>query len=101
MEYRNIQNEADYHSLLNCGMFFEFHPELKGNWDEDKIVILEEELANLKQRYIHCNVNSETITNIKNILKDVNRRYATNLMFTIENTTLTIKERPPTITFRM
>ena len=26
----------DYVKLLGSGMFFEFHPELSGNWDDDK-----------------------------------------------------------------
>lgn len=28
--------ESDYYLLLKSGMFWEFHPELSGNYDEDK-----------------------------------------------------------------
>lgn len=37
--YEQIKNKSDYESVLNSGMFFEFHPELSGNWDEDKKAI--------------------------------------------------------------
>jgi hypothetical protein len=36
LKYRNINTEDKYLSLLNSGMFFEFHPELSGNWEVDK-----------------------------------------------------------------
>lgn len=28
--------KAEYESLLKSGMFWEFHPELTGEWDKDK-----------------------------------------------------------------
>ena len=37
--YRNIKTKENYISLLNSGMFWEFHPELTGNWDLDESVI--------------------------------------------------------------
>ena len=37
--YRNIKTEENYMSLLKSGMFWEFHPELTGNWDLDEPVI--------------------------------------------------------------
>jgi hypothetical protein len=39
-KYKNIQTKENYLSLLNSGMFFEFHPELSGWWDADKSIIL-------------------------------------------------------------
>ena len=37
--YRNIKTKDNYMSLLNSGMFWEFHPELTGNWYLDEPVI--------------------------------------------------------------
>lgn len=37
--YRNIETEENYMSLLNSGMFWEFHPELTGSWYLDEPVI--------------------------------------------------------------
>ena len=37
--YRNIKTEENYMSLLKSGMFWEFHPELTGNWCLDESVI--------------------------------------------------------------
>ena len=37
--YRNIKTKDNYMSLLNSGMFWEFHPELSGNWDIDRCVV--------------------------------------------------------------
>ena len=39
-KYKQIQTENNYLKLLKSGMFFEFHPELTGNWKEDKKIIL-------------------------------------------------------------
>lgn len=38
-QYKNIKTKEDYYSLLNSGMFWEFHPELSGDWEKDKLVI--------------------------------------------------------------
>lgn len=35
-KYRYIIEKENYDKLLNSGMFFEFYPELTGNWEEDK-----------------------------------------------------------------
>lgn len=34
-----IKNKKEYNLLLNSGMFWEFHPELTGQWDSDKYEI--------------------------------------------------------------
>ncbi len=39
MEYQNIKTKENYDKLLKSGMFWEFHPELTGNWNKDKEVI--------------------------------------------------------------
>ena len=39
-KYKQIQTESNYLKVLKSGMFFEFHPELTGNWEEDKKIIL-------------------------------------------------------------
>jgi phenylalanyl-tRNA synthetase beta subunit len=39
-DYRHIQKKEDYTKLLESGMFWELHPELTGNWEVDKAVIL-------------------------------------------------------------
>lgn len=40
--YERIKIKEDYDMLLKSGMFFEFHPELSGNWEKDKNIILYE-----------------------------------------------------------
>jgi N6-adenosine-specific RNA methylase IME4 len=37
--YRNIKTEKNYLSLLKSGMFWEFHPELTGDWEQDRLLI--------------------------------------------------------------
>lgn len=37
--YKNIKTEENYNKLLNSGMFWEFHPELSGDWKKDKQLI--------------------------------------------------------------
>ena len=37
--YRKIKTEENYMLLLKSGMFWEFHPELTGNWYLDEPVI--------------------------------------------------------------
>lgn len=32
-----MKAREDYNTLLNSGMFWEFHPELTGNWKEDRL----------------------------------------------------------------
>ena len=39
--YKQIKNKEDYDKLLNSGMFWEFHPELSGDWNKDKNSILD------------------------------------------------------------
>ena len=39
MKYKHIKLKRDYNKLLKSGMFFEFHPELSGEWKKDKKVI--------------------------------------------------------------
>ena len=36
---KHIKTKENYDKLLKSGMFWEFHPELSGNWDKDKSVI--------------------------------------------------------------
>jgi len=38
--YDQIKTRENYDKLLSSGMFWEFHPELTGNWEVDKEVIL-------------------------------------------------------------
>ena len=38
--YEHIKEREDYDLLLKSGMFWEFHPELTGVWEEDKKLIL-------------------------------------------------------------
>ena len=37
--YKNIKTKENYDKLLKSGMFWEFHPELTGDWNKDKEVI--------------------------------------------------------------
>lgn len=38
-DYKHITTEVNYIKLLKTGMFFEFYPELTGNWCDDEIII--------------------------------------------------------------
>jgi hypothetical protein len=38
--YEQIKTKENYDRLLVSGMFWEFYPELTGNWEADKVVIL-------------------------------------------------------------
>ena len=53
--YEKIKTKDDYDFLLKSGMFFEFHPELSGNWEKDKCVIAD--TAN----YTNTNTISDSI----------------------------------------
>ena len=37
--YRHIKTKRDYLKLLMSGMFWEFHPELSGVWEDDRKLI--------------------------------------------------------------
>ncbi len=39
-EYKQVATKENYDRLLKSGMFWEFHPELSGDWNEDKILFL-------------------------------------------------------------
>jgi len=39
--YWQIKTKEDYDKVLRSGMFWEFHPELTGDWEIDKQTILE------------------------------------------------------------
>jgi hypothetical protein len=41
--YKNINTKEFYDNLIHSGMFFEFFPELTGDWNVDKIIILKEQ----------------------------------------------------------
>ena len=38
-DYKNIKTKEDYQKTIDSGMFWEFYPELTGNWDVDKLTI--------------------------------------------------------------
>lgn len=38
--YDKIDTKENYDKLLKSGMFWEFYPELSGDWSEDKKLIL-------------------------------------------------------------
>ena len=38
-KYKNINTKDNYDKLLKSGMFWEFHPELSGDWNKDKNII--------------------------------------------------------------
>jgi hypothetical protein len=38
-KYKRIKTKKDYDSLLSSGMFYEFYPELTGEWETDKKII--------------------------------------------------------------
>jgi hypothetical protein len=41
-KYEKIRTKEEYELLLKSGMFWEFHPELTGNWEEDYTTIINE-----------------------------------------------------------
>ena len=53
MSYGKIQTKEGYNLLKSTGMFYEFHSELTGNWEEDKEAILGN-----KKRF-HCQADEE------------------------------------------
>jgi hypothetical protein len=38
-KFWQIKRRANYNLLLSSGMFFEFHPELSGEWEKDRAII--------------------------------------------------------------
>lgn len=42
--YAQIKSKENYNKLLSSGMFFEFHPELSGNYEKDMINIINSDL---------------------------------------------------------
>lgn len=54
-DYKNIQTKDNYDLLLKSGMFFEFYPELSGDWEKDKLVIkqLSKQLASFYHKYFN------------------------------------------------
>ena len=38
--YKQIKTIENYNKLFVSGMFWEFHPELTGEWEVDKAIIL-------------------------------------------------------------
>lgn len=53
MIYKNILNFDDYYKLLKSGMFWEFHPELSGIWEEDIDTMLSSISDEEMERCIH------------------------------------------------
>jgi len=51
--YTQIKTKQNYDKLLSSGMFFEFHPELTGNFEKDMIIIKHnmEENKNIESSY--------------------------------------------------
>lgn len=39
-DYQFIRSKPEYLKLIDSGLFWEFYPELTGNWNIDKIKIL-------------------------------------------------------------
>ena len=37
--YKQIKTKEGYLSLLKSGMFYEFYPELSGNWEKDRVLL--------------------------------------------------------------
>lgn len=55
--YDNIKEKSDYDKLLATGMFWEFHPELTGAWEIDKVVILRQPEPEKQEVYTMENTN--------------------------------------------
>lgn len=49
--YKNIDTENNYNWLLATGWFWEFHPELSGNWDKDKELINKDKNKDMKDKF--------------------------------------------------
>jgi hypothetical protein len=39
VNYKQIKTKENYLKLLHSGMFWEFYPELTGDWEKDKEII--------------------------------------------------------------
>lgn len=44
-KYKSISTREDYSQLLYSGLFFEIYPELTGIWEDDKKIILDDEIT--------------------------------------------------------
>jgi len=62
--YQNIKTKENYDKLLKSGMFWEFHPELTGDWNKDKEVINKLSIHNVSVSFLYDFVNEFTDTEI-------------------------------------
>ena len=82
--YKQIQTLENYNILLKSGMFWEFHPELTGDWDKDKIIIngvgslktpkenMEELTFGQKAVGLQCNPSGDvTVTRVKQLCAEL------------------------------
>ena len=63
--YKHIQTRKNYDLLINSGMFWEFFPNLSGNWFEDREIIYSEIAketvkSGKKEQTIEHNINEWT-----------------------------------------
>jgi len=57
--YEQIKTRENYDKLLKSGMFWEFHPELTGDWDKDKLVILKTDDKYLEDNIVEARNNHD------------------------------------------
>lgn len=60
-KYENIKTIEAYNSLLNSGMFWEFHPELTGDWDKDRDMVSLETPKKCDKTYLCANCKQENM----------------------------------------
>lgn len=61
--YKNITTEENHKKLLDSGMFFEFHPELTGDWQKDEFTILNKEIKDITSKILEETMNKKENTN--------------------------------------
>jgi len=65
--YSKIVKKSNYDRLLASGLFFEFFPELTGDWDFDKFYIEHHQnLVDIKKR-INSEENNSKVNYMENI----------------------------------
>ena len=67
----NDSDKKEYHKLLDSGMFFEFHPELSGDWELDK---------NIWNDINSSKVSNETYLDLENNIQTIETELREKIM---------------------
>lgn len=59
-----IDDKEEYDSILKSGMFWEFHPELLGNWEKDKNYFKMEKAKMINTDNFEGNINTSRLNSL-------------------------------------